>query len=125
MGLLEGRIALITGAGGGIGKGVARRFAREGASVVVAEIDVASGEQVVRELEELGGRALFVRTDVTSKESVVAAVNAAAVFQAGNPGGAAGEGREDVRFARIEALLEGIVPAPARVGQGRQRIGPV
>ena len=78
MGLLEGRIALITGAGGGIGKGVARRFAREGAAVVVAEIDVASGEQVVRELEELGGRALFVRTDVTSKESVVAAVNATA-----------------------------------------------
>jgi 3-oxoacyl-[acyl-carrier protein] reductase len=77
MALLKDKVALITGAGGGIGRGVARCYAREGAAVVVAEIDEASGRQVVRELEALGGRALFIKTDVLQKESVVAAVAAA------------------------------------------------
>jgi NAD(P)-dependent dehydrogenase (short-subunit alcohol dehydrogenase family) len=77
MDLLKDRVALITGAGGGIGRGVARRFAREGAAVVIAEIDRESGAQVAREVEELGGRALFVHTDVLQKESVLAAVEAA------------------------------------------------
>jgi NAD(P)-dependent dehydrogenase (short-subunit alcohol dehydrogenase family) len=82
MGLLQNKVALVTGAGGGIGRGVARRFAREGAAVVIAEIDCESGAQAARELEELGGRALFVQTDVLRKESVEAAV-AAAVAQFG------------------------------------------
>jgi NAD(P)-dependent dehydrogenase (short-subunit alcohol dehydrogenase family) len=77
MGLLTGKVALITGAGGGIGQGVARRFAREGASVVIAEIDRESGARVARELGELGARALFVPTDVMQKASVCAAVEAA------------------------------------------------
>lgn len=77
MGLLTGKVALITGAGGGIGQGVARRFAREGASVVIAEIDSASGARVARELEELGGQSLFIRTDVMDKSSVCAAIEAA------------------------------------------------
>ncbi len=77
MGLLTGKVALVTGAGGGIGQGVARRFAREGATVVIAEIDRASGMQVAREVEELGARALFVPTDVMQKAAVCAAVEAA------------------------------------------------
>jgi NAD(P)-dependent dehydrogenase (short-subunit alcohol dehydrogenase family) len=77
MGLLQDKIALITGAGGGIGRGVARRFAREGAAVVIAEVDRASGPAVVSEIEELGGRALFIRTDVSRKEDVLAAVQTA------------------------------------------------
>ncbi|MCK9261470.1 MAG: short-chain dehydrogenase [Azoarcus sp.] len=77
MGLLTNKVALITGAGGGIGRGVARRFAREGAAVVIAEIDEKSGAEVALELESLGGRSLFVRTDVMEKASVLAAVDAA------------------------------------------------
>ncbi|CAN7759821.1 SDR family oxidoreductase [Pseudorhodoferax sp. LjRoot39] len=78
MGLLQDKVALITGAGNGIGRGVARRCAREGACVVIAELDADSGPVVARECEELGARALFVRTDVTRKDSVEAAVAAAA-----------------------------------------------
>jgi len=78
MPLLKDKVAVITGAGGGIGRGVARCFAREGAAVLIAEIDEASGMAVERELKELGGRAHFLRTDVTRKGDVVASVEAAA-----------------------------------------------
>lgn len=74
MDLLKDRVAVITGAGGGIGRGVARSFAKEGAAVVIAEIDEVSGRKVEQELKELGARALFVKTDVTSKESINAMV---------------------------------------------------
>ena len=77
MGMLENKIALITGAGGGIGRGIARRFAREGASLVLAEIDPVSGAAVAREVEELGGRVLFVPTDISNKTAVLACVQAA------------------------------------------------
>ncbi|GAB3101735.1 SDR family oxidoreductase [Aestuariicella hydrocarbonica] len=77
MGLLSNKVALITGGGGGIGRGVARRFAREGACVVIAEIDVASGQQTASELEALGGKGLFVHTDILQKNSVLAAIDAA------------------------------------------------
>ncbi len=77
MGLLQDKVAVITGAGGGIGRGIARRFARDGAAVVIAEIDEATGQQVAKEVQELGGRALFVRTDVMKKADVEAAVQAA------------------------------------------------
>lgn len=77
MSLLRDKVALITGAGGGIGRGVARRFAREGASILIAEIDGTTGPAVAHECQELGAQALFVRTDVTEKASVEAAVAAA------------------------------------------------
>lgn len=75
-GRLEGRVAIVTGAGFGIGRGIARRFAREGAAVTVAEIDVRSGERTAAEVGELGGQGLFVRTDVTDRAQVEAAVAA-------------------------------------------------
>jgi NAD(P)-dependent dehydrogenase (short-subunit alcohol dehydrogenase family) len=77
MGRLDGKVALITGGGGGIGRGVARRFAREGASVLIAEIDEEAGETTARSLKELGGQCSFVQTDVTRKEQVQAAISRA------------------------------------------------
>src|ERR1700733_4088693 len=77
MGLLTGKVGLITGAGGGIGRGVARRFALEGAAVVIAEIDSKSGSEVAAECTELGAQALFLHTDVTDKDSIEAAIKGA------------------------------------------------
>jgi NAD(P)-dependent dehydrogenase (short-subunit alcohol dehydrogenase family) len=77
MGLLKDKVALITGAGGGIGRGVARCYAREGAAVLIAEIDPVTGAEAEHELRQMGARALFVRTDVLSKPSVEASIQSA------------------------------------------------
>lgn len=76
---LESKVVFITGAGAGIGRASARKCAREGARVVVAELDAASGEAIAGELRDDGFDALFVQTDVTDENSVrdslAAAVN--------------------------------------------------
>jgi NAD(P)-dependent dehydrogenase (short-subunit alcohol dehydrogenase family) len=77
MGRLEGKVALVSGAGRGIGRGIALELAREGAAVVVAEIDPESGKRTVGEIEALGGRALLAQTDVCRREDVNAAVESA------------------------------------------------
>ncbi len=69
-GRLDGKVALITGAGGGIGSHTARRFAAEGASVVVNDISESSAQSVVREIRELGGNAIANTADVTSAAAV-------------------------------------------------------
>lgn len=71
-GRLHRKVTVVTGGGDGIGAGVARRFAAEGAHVLVAEIDEDKGRAVA---EEIGGR--FVRTDVTDRAQVEAMVEAA------------------------------------------------
>ena len=75
---LNGRVALVTGAGAGIGKGVARRFASEGAALWLADIDGASCERVADEIRRDFGIAVgFAHADVSQREDVDAMVRAA------------------------------------------------
>lgn len=67
---LRHKVAIVTGAGAGMGKAVALRFARERASVVVAEINPALGEAIVDEIRREEGQAVFVRTDVAQEKDV-------------------------------------------------------
>jgi len=74
MGALEGKVALVTGAAMGIGRSAAEIFGREGAAVVVADIDVDGGHETVAMVEEAGGQAAFIRTDVSIQSEVEAMV---------------------------------------------------
>ena len=75
-GQLDGKVALITGAGSGIGRASALAFAREGAKVAVADIVVEGGEETVRMVKEAGGEAFFIKVDVANAAEVEAMVNA-------------------------------------------------
>jgi NAD(P)-dependent dehydrogenase (short-subunit alcohol dehydrogenase family) len=66
MGRLDGKVALITGAASGMGKIAASLFAREGAAIVVADVSDDAGNETVREIESAGGRAHYVRADVSN-----------------------------------------------------------
>lgn len=78
MGRLQDRVAIITGAGDGIGEGIARRFAAEGARVLVAELNAEAGERVAKALrEEFGADAFAQQTDVSLKDHVLGMVEAA------------------------------------------------
>ncbi len=74
---IQGRVALITGASMGIGRGIARVFAQKGAKVVAASRNPETGEQAVREIRDAGGDAIFVQTDVSRKSNIEVAADAA------------------------------------------------
>jgi 3-oxoacyl-[acyl-carrier protein] reductase len=75
--LLDGRVAIVTGAGRGIGRAYALRLAREGARVVVAEVLAENGEATAAAVRAAGGDALAVPTDVADEASTVAMARAA------------------------------------------------
>src|SRR3972149_8869425 len=77
MGQIDNKVAIVTGAGGGIGGAIAVRFAREGAKIAVADIDGETGKVRATEIAGQGGQAFPIVTDVTRKTSVEQMVQAA------------------------------------------------
>ncbi len=73
-GRLHGRVAVVTGAGQGVGEGIARRLAAEGAQVVIAARRADTGEPVAASIREAGGSAVCIATDVSERDSVEACV---------------------------------------------------
>jgi NAD(P)-dependent dehydrogenase (short-subunit alcohol dehydrogenase family) len=76
MGLLDDKRAIVMGAGSGVGRATSRRFADEGARVVCADIDEESAKETVRLIEDAGGTAIAIRTDVSKEADVIATVDA-------------------------------------------------
>ncbi|HEX5570007.1 MAG TPA: SDR family NAD(P)-dependent oxidoreductase, partial [Ktedonobacterales bacterium] len=77
MGRLSGRVALVTGAGRGIGAATARRLAEEGARLILADLDVEGCERVAAEIKAAGSEAVAVRCDVSSEADAQQAVTTA------------------------------------------------
>lgn len=73
---LSNKIIIVTGAGSGIGAGIAKRFAQEGAKVIVADINAAAGQVIAAEIGKAGGSAQFIAADVTKDASVQALIEA-------------------------------------------------
>ncbi len=74
---LENKVAIVTGAASGFGEGIARRFAAEGAQVVLADLNDQAGQKIAADIETAGGTAAYVHADVTERAEVKAMVEAA------------------------------------------------
>ena len=111
-GFVAGKVALITGAGSGIGRASALAFAREGAKVVVADVIVEGGEETVRLIQQAGGEAVFMRADVSQAVEVEALVKKAVATYgrldcAHNNAGIEGPGATTVEYA--EAMWDRVI----------------
>ena len=77
MGALDGKVAIVTGAAGGIGAAYATALAEQGAAVLIADLNDEAGQLRVKEITENGGRAAYAHTDVSSPEQTKAMAEAA------------------------------------------------
>lgn len=77
MASLIGKVGLVTGAGGGIGRAIAEAFAREGAKVVVADFNPETGQETVSRIQQFGGEAVLAVADVSDESAVKAMVDMA------------------------------------------------
>jgi NAD(P)-dependent dehydrogenase (short-subunit alcohol dehydrogenase family) len=107
-----GKVAFVTGAAGGIGRATALAFAREGASVVVADVDEQANAETARLIEAEGGQVIAVRCDVTSAEDVQAALHLAVETFGGL----------DVAFNNAGIEQSGSAAAAARGWRDRQHV---
>ncbi len=118
-GAVEGKVALVTGASGGIGRATSLEFARQGAKVVVSDLLVEAGHETVQLIRAAGGEATFVKTDVTQAPEVRALVGQTlenygrldcAFNNAGIEGGMAKTGEYDAdRWAQVISInLKGV-----------------
>ena len=102
---LDGKATMVTGAGHGIGRGIAKRFAREGASVLVTDIDLPAAEHVADEIRAAGGTAEPFRLDVRDPAQAAAAVEAA-VQRFGKLDAAVNNAGRTSRMPFLEMTLE-------------------
>ncbi len=120
--LLQGKIALVTGGGSGIGRATALKLAKEGAKVMIADYVPEGGERTVRMIEEAGGEASFVAADVSVTKQVEAMVAKTI----------ASYGRIDCAFNKAASTVHSTTPgskagwqirssAPRRPGTARSR----
>ncbi len=98
--LLANKVALITGAGSGIGRATAHLFAREGAKVVVVDVNVEDGQATVDAVRAAGGDSVFIQTDVGKMEQVRAMIDAAYQHY----------GRLDIIHSNAAASIGGTAP---------------